>query len=367
MNKIILYLKNFDWILFFPVFLLVCFGLVEIYSIALGQGATDLLNFKKQVFFVGLGLGCLFFFAFFDFNHLKNWAKYLYALAILMLTAVLIFGSSIRGTKGWFTFTLFSLQPVEFVKIIMLIFLAYFFSSRAIKIRPLRQLIYSGIISLPLIILTFLQPDFGSAAILFLVWLIMMAIADFDKKYFIILALLLVVLASLLWNFSFVEYQKQRVLTLIHPTAGNLGEGYNVRQAIIAVGSGGLIGRGVGFGSQSQLKFLPAAQNDFIFAVICEELGFGGAVLVFLLYLIIYFRCLLAVRRINNDFGIFFILGTLGLIFCEMFVNISMNIGILPVVGISLPFLSYGGSSIISSLILIGIMENIIIKSKLNY
>jgi rod shape determining protein RodA len=170
-----------------------------------------------------------------------------------------------------------------------------------------------------------------------------------------------------LWNLSFKDYQKQLVLTFINPQSDSLDQGYNAIQAMIAVGSGGIIGRGVGFGSQSQLKFLPEAQNDFIFAVICEEFGFLGAALVSFFYLIFFYRCLSATRRINNDFGIFFILGAAGLIFVEMFVNISMNIGMLPIVGISVPFLSYGGSAIVSSLIIVGIIENIIIKSKINY
>jgi len=367
MNRIILYLKNFDWVLFSAVLLLLCFSLVEIYSIALGRGTADLLNFKKQVVFVILGIICLFIFVFLDYNFLKKASKYLYLLALATLGAVLLFGHNIRGTRSWFTVNIFSLQPVEFVKIILLIFLAYFFSSRAIKIRSFKEFFFSGLLSLPLILLTFFQPDFGSSMILFLIWLLMLAIAGFNKKYFIVLTFIILVGSISLWNFSFLDYQKQRILTFINPQSDNLGSGYNAIQTMITVGSGKLIGRGVGFGSQSQLKFLPEAQNDFIMAVICEELGFLGAAMVFLFYSIFFYRCFAVMRKINNDFGVFFVLGVVGLIFIEMFINISMNIGILPIVGISLPFLSYGGSSIISSLIMVGIIENIIIKSKINY
>jgi rod shape determining protein RodA len=367
MNKLIIYLKNFDWILFSAVFLLLCFGLVEIYSIATGRGGADLLNFKKQVVFIVIGLMLLFFFAFVDYNILKNSVKYLYLLAIALLGAVLVFGSTIKGTKGWFNLFGLGIQPVEFAKIVLIILLAYFFSSRAIKIRSLKQLIISGLISLPLVFLTFIQPDFGSAVLLFLIWIFMLAVAGFDKKYFIVLAIAALMVGASLWIFSFQDYQKNRIMTLFHPDKQNLVAGYNAAQAMIAVGSGEIIGRGLGFGSQSQLKFLPEAQTDFIFAVISEELGFLGSGLVFLFFFIIIYRCLVAIRKINNDFGIFFVLGMLGLIFIEMFINISMNIGILPIVGIALPFLSYGGSSIIASLIMIGIIENIIIKSKINY
>ena len=367
MNKLVVYLKNFDWILFSAVVLLLCFGLVEIYSIALGRGTADLLNFKKQLFFAISGIILLFVFSFLDFNYLKASSKHLYAFALAFLGAVLVLGRSVNGTKGWFDILGFGLQPVEIVKIVIIIFFAYFFSSRAIKVRPLRQLIYSGLLLLPLVLLTFLQPDFGSAVILFLIWLVMLLIAGFSKKFFIILLLAIIVGGASLWLFYFKDYQKQRIMTFVNPTADSLNRGYNATQATIAVGSGGIMGRGVGFGSQSQLKFLPEAQTDFIFAVICEELGFFGVGLIFLLFGLIFYRCLAITRRINNDFGIFIILGAMGLIFLEIFINISMNIGLLPIVGIALPFLSYGGSSVISTLILIGIIENIIIKSKINY
>jgi rod shape determining protein RodA len=367
MNKLIIYLKNFDWVLFFSVVLLLCFSLIEIYSISLGRGSSDLLNFKKQILFVVAGIFLLFVFSFLDFNYLKISSRYLYIFAVIFLGAVLLLGKTINGTKGWFDVLGVGLQPVEFVKIILIILLAYFFSTRAIKIRSAKQLIFSGLLLLPLVFLTFIQPDFGSTVILFLIWLLMLAIAGFNKKFFIILVLIFLVGAASLWLFSFKDYQKQRIITFINPRADSLNRGYNATQAMIAVGSGGIIGRGVGFGSQSQLKFLPEAQTDFIFAVICEEFGFLGAGLVFLFFAIIFYRCLIITRKINNDFGIFLILGGVGLIFLEMFINISMNIGILPIVGIALPFISYGGSSIISSLILVGIIENIIIKSKINY
>lgn len=367
MGKIFFYLKNLDWILFFAALFLASFGLTEIYSIALGQETTDLLNFKKQIFFVLAGIICFFIFAALDYDFWKNSNKYFYPLTLAVLVAVLFFGHTIRGTRGWFPIGPFNLQPVEFAKIILIISLSYFFSSRAIKIRPLKQLLISGLITLGLIIPTFMQPDFGSAALLITIWFLLLIFAGFNKKYFITLLVAVVLVFGGLWTFYFKDYQKERVLTFLSPTANILSSGYNVNQALIAIGSGGWLGSGVGFGSQSQLKFLPEAQNDFIFAVICEEFGFLGSGLVFLAYLTIFFRCLWATRKINNDFGIFFILGAAGLIFIEMFINISMNLGLMPVVGISLPFLSYGGSSIISSFILLGIAENIIIKSKANF
>ncbi len=199
------------------------------------------------------------------------------------------------------------------------------------------------------------------------IWFISVLAAGFKKKYFVFVAVSLALIFTLSWFVLFKDYQKERIITFLNPSANSLESGYNISQSIIAVGSGGLTGKGVGFGSQSQLKFLPEAQNDFIFAVISEELGFLGVVLVLFFYLIFFFRCFRALAKINNDYGIYFIIGALGLIFIQMFINIGMNLGIVPVVGLPLPFISYGGSSLLASLILVGMIENIIIKSKISY
>ena len=217
MGKLLLYLKNFDWLLFFAVFLLSCFGLIEIYSIALGRGAIDLLNFEKQIVFIILGIISLFVFSFLDYNFLKNSAKYLYALSLIALAAVLFLGSTINGTRGWFAVVGLGLQPSEFAKIVLILFLAYFFSSRAIKIRSLKQFVLSGAAALLIMVLIFLQPDFGSALVFFAIWLIMLFWAGFNKKYFISMVLILILLVGGMWTFYFKDYQKQRILTFVAP------------------------------------------------------------------------------------------------------------------------------------------------------
>ncbi|MFA5109219.1 MAG: rod shape-determining protein RodA [Patescibacteria group bacterium] len=366
-SRLKLYFKNFDWIIFSAVLLLVTFGLVEIYSVALGQGKLDLLNFQKQIFFVVVGFLLLFVFTFVDSYFLKSLSRYWYWLGVIILISVLIFGSTIRGTKGWFSLFGFGLQPVEFVKIILILFLADFFSALATRVKTVRHFFFSALSAGFLILLVLLQPDFGSSLMLAAIWLIMIIAAGFPKKYFMIVGLTAAVLFSVAWFSLFEDYQKERVINFFNPGVNSLESGYHVSQAMIAVGSGGLTGKGVGFGSQSQLKFLPEAQNDFIFAVIAEELGFLGAVLILGFYFIFFWRCFRILPKINNDFGIYFIIGAAGLIFIQMFINIGMNLGILPVVGLSLPFVSYGGSSLLSLLILVGIVENIIIKSKISY
>ncbi|PLX20993.1 rod shape-determining protein RodA [Candidatus Parcubacteria bacterium] len=366
MSKIVLYLKNLDWVLFFTVLLLLSFGLVEIYSVALGQDSFNLVSFKKQILFIGIGLSLFFFFVFFDYFNLRSFSTYIYIFGILLLLAVLFFGVEVRGTRGWFSVGPFNIQPVEFIKIVLIIFLAKYFSSTSIKLNPLKHLFISGLGTFVLAALVLSQPDFGSSLLLFALWGALVVVAGFKKRYFLIIIGIVFFVFISGWFVFFEDYQKKRISTFLNPSFDPLNQGYNVTQAIIAVGSGGLIGRGIGFGSQSQLKFLPEAQNDFIFAVISEELGFLGVSLVLVLFLVFFFRSIYILRKINNDFGIFIVLGIVVLIFIEMFINIGMNIGILPVVGISLPFISYGGSAIISSLVMAGIMQNIIIKSKIN-
>jgi rod shape determining protein RodA len=366
-NKVLLYLKKFDWILFISVILLICFGLAEIYSIALSNDSLNLLNLKKQIIFVGIGIAMLFLFAFIDYGFLRSFGNYIYLLGIIVLVGVLIFGSEIRGTKGWFVIGNSTFQPVEFIKIILIIYLARYFSRNSPSTNALKHLFFSGSITFLLMALILMQPDFGSALILFLLWGAIIAVSGFKFRYLLTVAAILVVIFGLGWLVFFQDYQKNRILTFLNPAENSLAEGYNITQAIIAVGSGGVTGRGIGFGSQSQLKFLPEAQNDFIFAVIAEELGFLGVSLIIAFFCILYYRLLSSAKKIKNDFGIYILLGTMALIFIEMFINIGMNIGLLPVVGISLPFISYGGSGMVGKLILIGIAQNVIIKSKLKY
>jgi rod shape determining protein RodA len=367
LNRLKLYLKNLDWLIFAVIFLLIAFGLVEIYSIALGQNTLDLLNFRKQIFFASAGLILFFIFSFIDSRFLKSISRYLYFLALAVLIAVLLFGSTIRGTTGWFSIFGFGIQPVEFVKVILILFLADFFSRVAMKTRSRRYFILSALIAGALILMVSLQPDFGSTVILGLIWLVMIAAAGFEKKYLLIIGAAALIIFSVSWFLLFKDYQKDRIIDFIRPGENALESGYHASQAMIAVGSGGLTGKGVGFGSQSQLRFLPEAQNDFIFAVISEELGFLGVLLVLGFFTVFFGRCFLAMRKIKDDFGIYFIIGGGSLIFIQMFINIGMNLGILPIVGLSLPFVSYGGSSLLSLLILTGMMENIIIKSKISY
>jgi rod shape determining protein RodA len=361
------YLKNFDWLMLSSVILLSAFGLLQLYSIALGQDNVNFSNFNKQLIFLLIAIICLFIFTFIDWKLIKSLNIYLYLLAIILLIAVLFFGQDIRGATSWFSIFGLGIQPAEIVKVILIIYLSAFFTNLATKVKTVRHLIFSALSTLLLVILVMMQPDFGTAMMLLSIWFIVVLVSGFQRRYFVIMGILIVIFSVLTWNILFQDYQKDRILTFINPSRDLQKTSYNVNQAIIAFGSGGLMGQGLGFGSQTQLKFLPEAHTDFIISVIAEELGFLGIILILSFFAIFFARCLKSLKIVKHDFGTYFIVSSMGLIFIQMFITIGMNIGIIPVVGLSLPFVSYGGSSLISLFILLGIMQNIIIKSKINY
>ena len=358
MKRFLLFFKSIDWLIAVPVIVLVCFSLAELYSISLGQGGASWDFLKKQILFAVLGLAIFFFFALIDFHHFYSYSNYLYVLAILSLIAVLLFGQRINGTRGWFGLFGFGLQPVELVKFVLVICLARYFAKAPMSARPLKHLLISGSFTALLIVLIMLQPDLGSAALLFVVWVIFLVATNVPKKYLVTIFASLIILFALSWQFAFKDYQRQRLITYLQPSTSSTN--YNVKEAIIAVGAGGLFGRGLGFGSQSQLKFLPEANTDFMFAVIAEELGLVGVLVVIGCFGLLLFRFISSLSRSRNYFGSLIIVGGVGLIFIEMFINIGMNMGILPVIGIPLPFVSYGGSALIAHLALVGVMHSVI-------
>ncbi|HLC64269.1 MAG TPA: FtsW/RodA/SpoVE family cell cycle protein, partial [Patescibacteria group bacterium] len=215
-----------------------------------------------------------------------------------------------------------------------------------------------------LIVLVMLQPDLGSAMILFFIWLVMVLLLPIRKKTVFIIFLIIVVLAAGAWFFLFKDYQKDRLLTFIQPQLDPLGAGYNVRQSVVAVGSGQLVGRGLALGSQSQLNFLPEQETDFIFAVIAEELGFVGASLLLILFFSLLVRLYRIAQQTRDDFGNMLALGVITYLTVQTFINMGMNMGIAPVTGVPLPLVSYGGSSLLSVLIALGIVLNIHLKNR---
>lgn len=348
-----------DWPLLISMVVLLAFGFAAIYSVALSQPESDFLNVKKQAGAVLLGGLLAIFAARANYRLLRNYALLLYGVGNLSLVLVLFFGETIRGTTGWFALGPVNLQPVEFVKIALAIMLAAYFSERARLRFGWRELLESGALTAVPVAFTLLQPDAGSASLLIGMWGILILFAGLRVRHGLALVTVGVGGALIAWKFLLAEYQRARILTFLDPSLDPLGQGYNVTQAIIAIGAGGLFGRGLGFGSQSQLKFLPESQTDFIFAVMAEELGFIGIALLLFAFVLFFWRLLVIARRSNDDFTAFLVIGIAGVLFVQFFVNVGMNLGLLPVTGVTLPLVSYGGSSLVFTLLMLGIVQSV--------
>lgn len=367
MSVFLLTLRRFrsaDWFFHLAIFALILFGLAAIYSVTLSQGGETGLALKKQFLAATIGLGIFLFVARSNYQLLRGYAPVLYALGILGLVGVLIFGETIRGTTGWFSVGPVNFQPVEFMKIALVIALASYFSRRRKRVVGLKELLVSGVITGIPIGLVFLQPDLGSAGMLLSIWIVLLFFVGLPKKFAITLGIMFVIVSLFSWQFLFLDYQKARIVSFANPEVDPLGQGYNVRQAIIAVGAGGVFGRGLGFGSQSQLKFLPESQTDFIFAVIAEELGFLGVFLVIAAFGLLITRIYYHASHTRDDFTSLLMFGVAGLLFSQFLVNAGMNLGLLPVTGVGLPLVSYGGSSLVVMLLMLGIVESAILHRK---
>jgi len=353
---------KFDWILVAVTVLLLGVSLLTLSSLSV---AGDVDYFLKQLIFVLLGLGIMLFTAFLDYRHIEKYSTALYFITAIILFSVLLFGASVRGTAGWLSFGVFQVQPVEVAKVTLIIFLASFISKKKSELGEWTRVIASLILSAVLIFLVLRQPDLGSSLVLAAIWGGMLFASGLRAKHLITLFLLGAVLVSSGW-FALADYQKERINTFIHPESDPRGSGYNVLQAIVAVGSGGISGKGIGHGSQSQLNFLPEKHTDFIFAVIAEELGLTGAFFVIGLYLALLYRIKRIGDTAGDNFGYLVAVGGLVMFFSHIAINIGMNIGLLPVTGLPAPLLSYGGSSLFSMLFSLGLLLSIYQRKKGN-
>lgn len=368
------YLKRFyqfDWLLLAAVLLLAFWGLAVIYSIVLGQGASiessilSLPFLRKQVIALIIGVVLFFIFSFVNYRIFYICSRYLFFGIVILLLAVLFFGDTFRGTTGWFEVGGFGFQPVEAAKLVLIIVLAKYFSKNGRYLPQFRHIFFSGVICLIFVVLVLFQPDFGSAFILLLIWAGMMFGIGVPKKYLAFVALSAVLVGIFSWFFLLKPYQKDRIMVFLNPQADPQGSGYHVTQSIIAIGSGQLFGKGLGFGSQSHLKFLPESHTDFIFAVIAEEMGFFSVVLFLFLFAFLYYRLIKISKDSIDDFGSLICIGIVISLFLQMFINLAMNMGLMPVTGLPLPFVSFGGSSLIMSFAMAGIAENVYIKSRM--
>jgi rod shape determining protein RodA len=275
---------------------------------------------------------------------------------VVLLSALFIMGKIAGGAQSWFDFGVFSFQPADFIKLIIVILLAKYFSKRHIEIADIRHIFVSGFYVFIVFTLVFLQPDFGSALIIFLIWLGLILLSGISKKHLLAVFVLGLICFGILWGFVLQDYQKVRIVNFIHPLADIRGTGYSAYQSTIAVGSGQLIGKGVGYGTQSKLSFLPEYQTDFIFAAYAEEWGFLGVLLLFILFGVLLWRIIRQAYYGATNFEILFGCGIAIMLFSHFLINVGMNIGIMPVTGITFPLMSYGGTNLLTCFISLGIL-----------
>lgn len=353
------HIRKLDWGLITPVVLLGFFGLVGIYSPSLAK--NDFLNFEKQIIFFISGFLIMVAISFFDYRILRNNSYLiliLYILCLLLLVGLYFFAPLIRGTRGWYKLGLLSLDPNEPTKIVMIILLAKYFSMRHVEMYKIRHIVLSGLYVFFPALLIFLKPDLGGTVVLVLIWLGILLISGIKLRHFLILFLCFVLIASLLWTFALKDYQKQRIISFIFPY-DYLGASWSQNQTKIAIGSGQIIGQGVGKGSQVQYGFLPEPHTDFIFSVIAEEWGIIGVFALFVIYGFLVWRVLQIAVQSHSNFPRLFASGFAIILIAQFFINIGMNLSFLPVVGIYLPFISYGGSGLIGNFIALGILQSI--------
>ena len=280
----------------------------------------------------------------------------IFILSFLILVALLVLGSTTKGARSWFHLGFFSFQPADLIKFAVIILLAKYFSRRHIEISNIRHILISGSYAFIVFIMVLAQPDFGSAMIIFFLWLGMVLMSGISKKHLLAVFLVGAISFGGLWGYVFKDYQKKRIMTFIYPLSDVRGAGYNAYQSTIAVGSGRLFGKGIGYGTQSKLKFLPEYQTDFIFAAYAEEWGFFGVILLFSLYGILFWRIIMNAFQGATNFEILYGAGLAILFMSHFSINVGMNIGLLPVTGITLPFMSYGGTHLLAGFIGLGIL-----------
>jgi len=359
-------LKSFDWVLFILIFLLLVLGLVVQYSLSLGLEPDSFMVFKRQISFVLLGLIVFFIFSFFDFRVLKKLSPFLYGFVFLSMILLFILGQNLRGVKGWYFLGFSYFQPVELAKLILVIIFAKLWAEKVKELVEMKRFIFSVLLLTPLVILAFFQPDFGGVLIFVLIWFFMTALNLRRIKYFTFILIFFIVIVGSLWFFAFKDYQRDRIVGFFSPSADPLGKGYQIAQAKIAVGAGQFFGRGIGYGSQGQMRFLPASRNDFVFAVLAEEMGFLGSALLIILFVAIFLRLIRLSRKIYDNFGSLLVVGFSFNLFVQVVINIGMNVGLLPIVGISLPLISYGGSSMITTMVSLGLVQSIITHQRIS-
>jgi rod shape determining protein RodA len=300
----------------------------------------------------------LFISVFFDTKVLRltTTSITLFVIMVALLGSLSILGKISHGAQSWYDLGILSFQPSDFAKVALIIILAKYFSRRHIEIANVKHILVSGFYAFVFFLLILMHPDLGSAMIIVFIWLGMIMVSGVSKKHLLAMIVISIITFALLWNFAFKEYQKNRIRNFIDPNSDIRGSGYNAHQSTIAVGSGNILGKGIGYGTQSKLNFLPEYQTDFIFAAFAEEWGFVGVVIFFTLYGLFIWRIIRLSINGSSNFEILFGAGVAIYFIVHLLINVGMNIQLLPVTGTPLPFMSYGGSHMLSEYTLLGIL-----------
>ena len=356
--------RNFDFLLFGAVVFMCIFGVIMIQSAIAGN--TELEGYpRRQSIFVAMGLALVLIVAAIDYHLWSSIAKFIYVFAFGALFIIFVYGEARFGSARWIDTGLIFIQPSEIVKIMMIMFLAEHFDRTKDEKRDLRWIGRSFLLTFGVVIWILLQPNLSTSIVIFVVWFALLWVSGLPVKYIAILAVIGIILIAI--AFPFLEdYQQARILNFLFPNPeASYGEEYNIQQSKIAIGSGGWFGEGYGQGTQTQLRFMKVRHTDFIFSVVAEEFGFVGAMGVIGMMVFIILRCLRVAQTASDNYGSLLAFGYAAMLFFQVAVNVGVNLNLIPVSGLPFPFLSYGGSSLISTIIGIGLVESVALRKKI--
>lgn len=355
--------RHIDWVLIGLLILNSAIGIAFIYSSSHYLPGSHSL---RQFFWFLVAFAALFVFLSVNYRVFVAYSLYFYSIALIILSGILFFGRLTAGTKSWIVLPFFQIQPSEITKITVILVLAHIFSNyRRDSLSFVHGFLSILIVGIP-VLLVGLQPDLGTALTYIPILLAVFVIVGLKRRTLIILVVLALLLGIVGWSAILKDYQKERISTLLSPEKDPLGSGYHAIQSKIAIGSGGFLGKGYKKGTQSQLRFLPARHTDFIFSVIGEEFGFMGVIVTFLLYFLFLARLFQSVSKSRDRAGAFIIYMVGGMIAFQFFMNVCMTIGLFPITGVPLPFLSYGGSSLITNFLAVSLVINVRMRRFVN-
>jgi rod shape determining protein RodA len=359
-SNIFIHLKRLDWKLVLVVLGLAAVSLAALYSSCSVRG--DFSNFYKQAIFFASGFFLMIILSFLDWRVFKENSfliLFLYFLCILLLIGVFFFAPEIRGTRSWYKIGELSFDPIDLTKLVLVLLLAKYFSRRHVEMYKIQHIFLSGFYALLPVALVFIQPNIGSASLLLVAWLGILLISGVKTRHFLLICLAIIFVATVGWNFFLHDYQKARITSFMLPQADPFGASWSQKQAQIAIGSGGLFGQGWMNGSQTHHGFLTEPQTDFIFSAFAEEFGLAGVAVLTVLFALLFWRIFKIALQSDSNFASLFASGFAVIIFAQMSINMAMNLGIAPVVGISLPFVSSGGSNLLFIFSSLGILQSI--------